>query len=129
MWPFKNTRKLASSDEFPAVIDAIRDKLRSHGLTGEADRIHTLVHQMAWTTSNELYEELSLALGKIRKERRDLPTDIAVEIRRIIKASTISAVGDDEHTAASAQRVEQPEHPHLSPLPEGEAESIRTTEN
>ena len=86
MWPFKNTRKLASSDEFPAVIDVIRDKLKSRGFIGEADRLHTLVHQMAWTTSNEFYGELSLALGKIRKERRDLPTDIAVEIRRIIKS-------------------------------------------
>ena len=62
MWPFKNTRKLARPDEFPAVIDAIRDKLRSHGCTGEADRLRTLVHEMVWTTSNELYGELRLAL-------------------------------------------------------------------
>ena len=86
MWPFKNRRNLARPDEFPAVIDAIRDKLRSHGFTGEADRLHALVHEMVWTTSNELYGELRLALTKIRKERRDLPSDIAAEIRRIIKS-------------------------------------------
>jgi putative NADPH-quinone reductase len=86
MWPFKNTRKLATSDEFPAVVDAIRDKLTSHGFTSEADRLHTLVHQMAWTTSDELYGELTLALRKIRKERRDLPSDIAAEIRRLMKS-------------------------------------------
>jgi len=83
---FRSKPKLASSDEFPAVIDAIRDKLRSHGFIEDADRLHTLVHQMAWTTSNELYGELSLALREMRKERRDLPTDIAAEIRRIIKS-------------------------------------------
>ena len=85
-WPIKHRRKLARSDEFPAVIDEIRDKLRSAGFIGEADRLHTLIHQMAWTTSNELYGELSLALRKIRKERRDLPADIAAEIRRIIRS-------------------------------------------
>src|SRR3981081_4823457 len=83
---FGSRPKLGSSDDFPAVIDAVRDKLRSDGFIEEADRLHTLVHQMAWTTSNELYGELSFALGKIREERRDLPTDIAVEIRRIIKS-------------------------------------------
>lgn len=86
MWPFKNRRKLARPDEFPTVIDAIRDKLKSHGFTGEADRLHILVYQMAWTTSNELYGELSMALRKIRKKRRDLPPDIAAEIGRIIKS-------------------------------------------
>jgi putative NADPH-quinone reductase len=86
MWPFKNRRKLARPDEFPAVIDAILDKLRSHGFNDEADRLHNLVHEMVWTTSNELYGELRLALTTIRKERRDLPSDIAAEIRLIIKS-------------------------------------------
>jgi hypothetical protein len=86
MWPFKNRRKLARPDEFPAVIDAIGDKLRTNGFTGEADRLHNLVHEMVWTTSNELYGELRLALTTIRKERRDLPSDIAAEIRLIIKS-------------------------------------------
>ena len=86
MWPFKNRSKLAGPDEFPAVIDTLRDKLRSHGFTGEADRLHNLVHQMAWTTSNELYGELRLALKEIGKERRDLPADITAELRRLIKS-------------------------------------------
>jgi hypothetical protein len=83
---FRSKPRLASSDEFPAVIDAIKDKLKSRGFIGEADRLHTLVHQMAWTTSSELYGELSLALKKIRNERRDLPSDIASEIHRVIKS-------------------------------------------
>ena len=83
---FRSRRKFASSHEFPAVIDAIRNKLRSHGFIEEADRLHTLVHKMAWTTSSELYGELSLALKEIRKERHDLPSDTAAEIRRLIKS-------------------------------------------
>jgi len=83
---FKSKRTLARSDEFPAVIDAIRDKLKSCGLIGEADRLHTLVHKMAWTTSSELYGELSLALKEIRKERRELSPEIAGEIDRVLKS-------------------------------------------
>jgi hypothetical protein len=82
MWPFKNRRKLARPDEFPAVIDALRDKLRSHGFTAEADRLQKIL-QGVWTTSNELYGELSVALKGIRGERRDLPPDLAEEIGRL----------------------------------------------
>ena len=86
MWPFKNRSKLAGPDAFPAVIDTLRDKLRSHGFTTEANRLHTLVHEMVWTTSNELYGELRLALSEIRNEHRDLAPNIAAEIRRLIKS-------------------------------------------
>ena len=86
MWPFKNRRKLARPDEFPAVIDAMRDKLRSHGFIGEADRLHYLVHEGVWTTSNELYGELFVALKIIRRERPDLPRDIDAEIGRLMKS-------------------------------------------
>jgi hypothetical protein len=65
MWPLEKT-KLASADEFPAVIDAIRDELRTNGFDGEADQLHELVHRMAWTTSNEFYGELRRALTSIR---------------------------------------------------------------
>ena len=74
MWPFKKA-KLASPDEFPAVIDAIKDRLSRHGFTAEV-----------WTTSNELYGELFVALKIIRRERRDLPRDIEAEIGRLIKS-------------------------------------------
>jgi hypothetical protein len=86
MWPFKDTRKLARSENFPAVIDRVGDKLRSHGFKAEADRLRKLVHRMAWTTSSELYQELVTALKKIRKESSDLPADLAGEIRRLIKS-------------------------------------------
>ena len=82
MWLFKNRPKLAAPDEFPAVIDALRDKLRSNGFSAEADQLHYLVHEGVWTTSNELYGELFVALKIIQRERRDLPRDIAAEIGR-----------------------------------------------
>ncbi len=85
MWPFKKMQ-LAGPVEFPAAVDALRDKLRSKGFGTESDRLHSLLHEMVWTTSNELYGELRLALNEIRKQRRDFPTHIAVGIRRLIKS-------------------------------------------
>lgn len=78
--------RLATSEEFPGVIDAVSDKLRSHGFSGEADRLHKLVHAVAWTTSSELYGELRLGLDEIRKERHNLPPSIVREVRRLIKS-------------------------------------------
>ena len=85
MWPFKKMQ-FAGPEEFPAVVDALAEKLRSAGFVVEADRFQYLVHEFVATTSNELYGELRLALKKIDKERRALPVDLAAEVRRLIKS-------------------------------------------
>ena len=84
MWPFKKMQ-LAGSEKFPAVIETLRDDLRTHRFPAEADRLEKVLEGV-WTTSNELYGELSVALRTIRRERRDLPADIAAEVRRLIKS-------------------------------------------
>ena len=85
MWPFKKMQ-LAEPEEFPAVIDALGEKLRRAGFVLEADRFHYLVHEFLATTSNELYGELHLALKKLDHEYRALPRDIAAEVRRLMKS-------------------------------------------
>jgi hypothetical protein len=85
MWPFKNRRNLARPEDFPGVIDALRDRLRSHGSTAEADRLKEILEGV-WTISNELYGELFVALTRIQRERHDLPPDLAAEVRRLIKS-------------------------------------------
>jgi hypothetical protein len=85
MWPFKKTQ-FAGPDEFPVVVDALRDKLRAAGFSAEADRLHRLVHEFIATTSNEFYAELRMALNKIDNEGSNLPADIAAEVRRLIKS-------------------------------------------
>lgn len=85
MWPFRKTH-LAQPEDFPDVIDALAEKLRSAHFVVEADRFHYLVHEFSATTSNEIYGELSLALKTLDHEHRALPHEIAVEIRRLIKS-------------------------------------------
>ena len=84
MWPFKKTQ-LAGPQEFPAVVETLRDDLRTHRFPAEGDRLEKVLEGV-WTTSNELYGELSIALRAIRRERRDLPSDVAAEVRRLIKS-------------------------------------------
>ena len=85
MWPFKNRRNLAKPEEFPGVIDALRDRLKGHGFTAEADRLQEILEGV-WTTSNELYSELFVALKTIQRECRNLPGEIDAEIRRLMKS-------------------------------------------
>ena len=84
MWPFKKMQ-LAGPEEFPAVVDALKEKLRSHGFAAEANQLQQILEGV-WTTSNELYGELSVALRTIQRERPDLPSDIDAEVRRLIKS-------------------------------------------
>jgi len=85
MWPFKNRRNLARPDEFPAAVNALRDRLKGHGSIAEADRLKEIL-EGEWTTSNEIYGELFVALTRIQRERHDLPPDLAAEVRRLIKS-------------------------------------------
>ena len=85
MWPFKKT-KLARPEEFPAVIDALGEKLRRAGFVVEADRFHYLVHEFVVTTSNELYGEFHLELKKLDHEHRALPHELATEVHRLLRS-------------------------------------------
>jgi len=79
-------RNLAGPEEFPAVIDALAEKLRGAGFVIEADRFRYLVHEFVATTSNELYRELLFELKKLDHEHRALPPEIAAEVRRLLKS-------------------------------------------
>jgi hypothetical protein len=84
MWQ-KRHPKLSSNDQFYAFIDAIAEKLRSHGFTSDADRLHTLVHEMAWTTSTEVFGELRSVLKDIRSHRADFDPNLSADIQLAIK--------------------------------------------
>jgi hypothetical protein len=85
MWPFKKS-KFARPEDFPAVIDALAEKLRSAGFVVEADRFHYLTHEFVATTSNELYGELHLELKKLDHEHKALPHEIAAEVHRLLRS-------------------------------------------
>jgi hypothetical protein len=53
---------LKSLDEFYSAVDNLIERLKSVGNIEEANKLDSLMHQTAWTTSSELLGELMLAL-------------------------------------------------------------------
>ncbi len=49
-------------------FDDLVASLRNDGLSDEADRLHVLLHEVAWTTGSELLGELGQALKSIEQE-------------------------------------------------------------
>jgi hypothetical protein len=86
--PLKSHPKFASNNEFYAFIDAITAKLRKDGFTSDAERLHELIHRIAWTTSTELFGELRIALRQTLKEHSGLASHISSDIRHAIKVIT-----------------------------------------
>jgi hypothetical protein len=78
--------KFASNEQFYAFIDAITERLRSHDFISDADRLHALVHETAWTTSTEVFGEIQTALKQIRHQRADLDSNLSADIHYAIKA-------------------------------------------
>jgi len=60
-----------------------------------AERLHTLIHKVAWTTSTELFGELRIALqqmhGKNKPADADLASDIAAAIQILRSALSYRA--------------------------------------
>jgi len=51
-------------DDFYTAIDALIERLAAEQHNDEARRLHSLMHEIAWTTGSELLGELMLALRK-----------------------------------------------------------------
>jgi hypothetical protein len=95
MPPRSEKRLFANNTEFYAFIDTIGQQTRSTGRVDDAERLHTLIHKVAWTTSSELFGELRIALRDIREDRRALDqvplSDITFAIDTIGEAFAASA--------------------------------------
>jgi uncharacterized protein YndB with AHSA1/START domain len=51
-----------------APFDALIASLRADGLDSEAERLHSLLHKVAWTTSSELIGEIGRAMKETARE-------------------------------------------------------------
>jgi hypothetical protein len=89
----RRDRHFANNDEFYAFIDDIAERLRARQLNSDAERLHTLVRKVAWTTSTELFGELRIALRQTREQSalldEALATDVALAIDTLDKALSV----------------------------------------
>jgi hypothetical protein len=65
------------------LFDELIQRLRVDGYVEAAGRLHTLLHEVAWTSSSELLGELGLALLAFE---RSTPV-IGAELRRLLDRS------------------------------------------
>jgi len=49
-------------------FDELIDSLRADGLDTEAERLHYLIHKVAWTSGSELLGELGKEMKKLERE-------------------------------------------------------------
>jgi len=53
-------------DEFYKAVDALTERLVAQHHDDEAKRLHSLMHEIAWTTGSELLGELILAFKEMK---------------------------------------------------------------
>ena len=83
---------ITSVDAFYKEVDHLISLLQSAGLKADADKLHSLLHECAWTTGSELIEELGGILGEmygsypheIRKKLNDCH-HFATHYRKILR--------------------------------------------
>lgn len=64
-------------DEFYAAVDAVIERLTAEKHDDDARRLHTLMHEIAWTTGSELLGELVLAFKDMNgKHSREVTREI-----------------------------------------------------
>jgi hypothetical protein len=80
--------QFANNQEFYSCIDATCLQLRTIGLDAEANKISYLLHNLAWTTTSELFLELESVLQKVLTgpSARLLPQSLRDEITTYLNA-------------------------------------------
>ena len=79
----------ASNDEFYAFVDGVSKRLADAGYQIHAQKLHRLLHQIAWTTSTELFGELEQAFVEVRATAQlspELDLDLAHCLMAVRKA-------------------------------------------
>jgi hypothetical protein len=56
-------------------FDEFIASLRSDGLNSDADRLHFMIHKVAWTTGSELIGELGRVMKDVARKRGDSFSD------------------------------------------------------
>ena len=71
-----------SNREFYEYLDTVIEDLREAGFSREAATLEHRLHRVAWTTANELFQELEQLLGGLSK--LDLPSALLAKVQRCV---------------------------------------------
>jgi len=79
-------RQFASNADFYDFVDSVAERLRRCHRIADAERLHMLIHKVAWTTSTELFGELRIALRKTQETDNLADSDLASDITVAVEA-------------------------------------------
>ena len=65
-------RQFGSNADFYEFVDTIAERLRHNGCVADAERLHMLIHKVAWTTSTELFGDYALRCAKYERSAAQL---------------------------------------------------------
>ena len=75
----------SSTQDFYNHIDEIVEILRSTEHSRSAEKIYSLIHKVAWTTSSELFGELRNEFVLLKKNKKSLPDNVYEAVKTFIK--------------------------------------------
>jgi hypothetical protein len=79
--------KFNSSQEFYEFVDHLSGDLDQLGFSEASRELHSILHEMAWTTSSEVFGEIKLALLKLRAEEGErLPQCLSKDVELCIRS-------------------------------------------
>jgi hypothetical protein len=62
--------KFDSWESAIAYLDNLGQRLRESGASDAAEKLHSILHESAWTTSSEMLGEIKLTLAAVRREKK-----------------------------------------------------------
>jgi hypothetical protein len=78
--------QFASNVDFYDFVDTIAERLRRYHRFADAERLHTLIHKVVWTTSTELFGELRVALRNTQEADNLSDPDLASDMIAAVEA-------------------------------------------
>jgi hypothetical protein len=77
-------KSYSSNQDFYNHIDSIVELLRTTSLSKSAEKIHFLLHKVAWTTTSELFGELRKEFHSILKQKSEISKENREALNKFI---------------------------------------------
>jgi len=100
-------RQFASNADFYDFVDTIAERLRRYHRFADAERLHTLIHKVVWTTSTELFGGLRLALRNTQETDNLSDSDLASDVTAAVEALdyALSPEGRSRHSLVPNEKT------------------------
>jgi hypothetical protein len=76
-----------SNQDFYEFVERLSADLSELGFSGASRELQTILHEMAWTTSSEVFGEIKMTLQRLKlEEGKRLPQHLSEDVELCIKS-------------------------------------------